>query len=213
MKPKKYPHADISKKSSLFFAIGLVMATSVSLFAINLNVKVSPKKTITFSPVEQTLDEPVEEITFPLPPPSPPIIICSFEGCGLPIPNDTIEKPIEIEDYPFSLVDEVPRFEVDKDLPNDQELLKRRFKENMDKHTRENKRHPQHIEITGRVYVRFRIDTSGYVTVTGVRGSDKLLEAEAQRVIEKLPRLIPAKHNEKIVNTIYHYPILFKLDD
>ncbi|WP_366378470.1 energy transducer TonB [Paraprevotella clara] len=49
------------------------------------------------------------------------------------------------------------------------------------------------------------------MTVLGVRGTDKLLEAEAKRIIEKLPKLIPGKQRGKPTPVTFAYPINFKL--
>ena len=65
--------------------------------------------------------------------------------------------------------------------------------------------------IQGKVNVSFRINVDGTITVLGVRGTDKLLEAEAKRIIEKLPKLIPGKQRGKPTPVTFAYPINFKL--
>ena len=55
------------------------------------------------------------------------------------------------------------------------------------------------------------INVDGTITVLGVRGTDKLLEAEAKRIIEKLPKLIPGKQRGKPTPVTFAYPINFKL--
>ena len=39
-----------------------------------------------------------------------------------------------------------------------------------------------------------------------------ILEKEARRVIEKLPKLIPGKQRDRPVAVIYSYPIVFRLN-
>lgn len=218
MQPKKKPHADLSRFTGLFFAIGLITATSITLFAFNVNVKKTPPEVVVFPPVHQPLDEPIELVTFPSPPPIPPAplpydkcYIKVIECCGF----DTTTEEQEITEIPFSIVDEVPRFQIDSDLPNDQELLKKRFKENLDKHVKEHFGYPKECAdlcIQGRVFVTFLIDTEGFVSIKGVRGPHHLLEEKSREIIEKLPRFIAGKSQGKAVSVSYAYPITFKLN-
>lgn len=69
--------------------------------------------------------------------------------------------------------------------------------------------------IEGRVWVRFLIDTDGYiknVTTTGP-ANGVLLEQEAKRLIKLLPKFVPGKHNDEYVNVEYFVPIDFQLDE
>lgn len=220
MLPKKKPHADLSRFTGLFFAIGLVIATSITLFAFNVNVKKTPPKAVVFPSVHQPLDEPIELVTFPSPPPPPPAPPMIYEGChfieiiecGFP---EATQEQEEITELPFSVVGEVPRFQVDSDLPNDQELLKKRFKENLEKHVKEHFSYPKEcadLNIQGRVFVAFLIDTEGFVRVKNVRGPHHLLEEKSREIIEKLPRFIAGKSQGKAVSVSYAYPITFKLN-
>ena len=62
----------------------------------------------------------------------------------------------------------------------------------MNKHIRKNFRYPeiaQEMGIQGRVYVNFIISKDGSITNIRMRGPDKNLEAEAQRIISKLPKM------------------------
>ena len=67
------------------------------------------------------------------------------------------------------------------------------------------------VGIEGRVNVSFRIKKDGSTEVIGLRGVDKLLEQEAKRIIESMPKLIPAKQNGKPIAVTIAYPIFFKL--
>ena len=53
--------------------------------------------------------------------------------------------------------------------------------------------------IQGRVYVNFVIDKDGSITSIRMRGPDKNLEKEAQRIIAKLPRMTPGKQRGRAV--------------
>ena len=67
--------------------------------------------------------------------------------------------------------------------------------------------------IQGKVFVNFRINTDGTITVLGVRGPDKILEDDAKKLIMKLPRLIPGKQRGKPTPVTFAYPINYKLQN
>jgi len=70
----------------------------------------------------------------------------------------------------------------------------------------------RHLNIQGKVYVRFIIEKDGYVSnVEVARSADPELDAEAARVIRMLPRMEPAKVNGKPVRITYTIPINFRL--
>lgn len=85
----------------------------------------------------------------------------------------------------------------------------------MDDHVRKTFRYPeiaQEMGVQGRVYVSFRINKDGTITVLNTRSPDKNLDAEARRIIEKLPKLIPGKQRGKPTPVTFAYPIVFKLN-
>ena len=88
------------------------------------------------------------------------------------------------------------------------------FQKSVNRHISKNFRYPQDAQergIQGRVLVIFLMDTSGNITHISTRGPDKSLEEEAERIISKLPKMSPGKHNGKNVNVPYSVPITFKL--
>ena len=67
--------------------------------------------------------------------------------------------------------------------------------------------------IYGKVFVSFIVGESGkIINVKVVRGVDKLLDAEALRIIKLLPDFIPGKIRGEAVNVRYTIPINFQLD-
>ena len=89
------------------------------------------------------------------------------------------------------------------------------FKENLDKHVRKTFRYPdmaQEMGIQGRVYVNFRINKDGTITILNTRAPDKSLDEEARRIINKLPKLIPGKQRGRPTPVTFAYPIVFKLN-
>ena len=124
-------------------------------------------------------------------------------------PEPVSEPEIEV---PFTIIEDKPMFEACKNQPKDKQF--QCFKENLDKHVSKNFVYPPaalEMGIRGKVNVSFRINTDGSITVLGVRGTDKLLEAEARRIIEKLPKLIPGRQRGKPTPVTFAYPINFKL--
>lgn len=69
--------------------------------------------------------------------------------------------------------------------------------------------------IEGDVWVRFVIDQDGYVTNVTTKGPEngEVLEKEAERLVNLLPKFMPGKHNGKYVNVEYFMPIAFHLDE
>ena len=89
------------------------------------------------------------------------------------------------------------------------------FKKHLDKHVRDTFKYPEKAikkKIVGRVYITFRVNTDGTITIISVKGPHKLLENETKRIIESLPTLIPAKDKEgKPAEVAITYPINFNL--
>lgn len=119
-----------------------------------------------------------------------------------------------LENVPFNLVEEIPLFKsCQKVSLTEQEKC---FKEEVSKHVRKNFKYPQEAfekNIQGRVYTQFVIDKNGYVANLNIRGpyDGGLLEAEAKRIVTKLPKFTPGKHHGRAVKVKYGIPITFKI--
>ncbi len=67
--------------------------------------------------------------------------------------------------------------------------------------------------VTGRVYVRFIVKADGSITnVEVMKHLHPILDAEAVRVIENMPKWKPGKEGNKYVNTALVLPIRFELN-
>ena len=119
-----------------------------------------------------------------------------------------------LENVPFNLVEQVPLFKpCQKSAISEQEEC---FTKEIRKHVRKNFNYPSEAyesNIQGRVFIQFVIDKTGKVDDLRIRGPYKgdLLEAEAERIIKKLPKLKPGKHNGREVKVKYGIPITFKI--
>lgn len=66
--------------------------------------------------------------------------------------------------------------------------------------------------VQGKVTVQFIVEKDGSIThVQVVRGKHPALDAEAARVIRKMPRWTPGRNNGQPVRVTYHLPVQFKL--
>ena len=235
MQLKKNPKADLTKNSSLYFAIGLA---SVLLFSwVAIEWKTYEKSAFDYEAlnVDDEDDEEVpitEQIKTPPPPPPPPpapevieivedeedieeTVIESTETDQeeiVEVEDIDVEDDFEDVDVPFAVIEDVPLF------PGCEKVAKseRRkcFQEQINKHIRKNFRYPeiaQEMGIQGRVYVNFIISKDGSITNIRMRGPDKNLEKEAKRIISKLPKMTPGKQRGRPVRVPFSIPISFRL--
>ena len=233
MQLKKNPKADLTKNSSLYFAIGLA---SVLLFSwVAIEWKTYEKSAFDYEAlnVDDEDDDEVpitEQIKTPPPPPPPPPapeiieIVEDEEDVEETVIESTetdqeeivevvdVVDDFEDVDVPFAVIEEVPLF------PGCEKVAKseRRkcFQEQINKHIRKNCRYPeiaQEMGIQGRVYVNFIISKDGSITNIRMRGPDKNLEKEAKRIISKLPKMTPGKQRGRPVRVPFSIPISFRL--
>ncbi len=240
MKAKKNPNVQVSRNSSLFFAVGLCLMLLVSYSALNMKTYDKEDIAINVLDVEELVDEeiPVVNINTP-PPPSPPKVaaevimivedIADIEETVIKSTeiemDDVIEETVAIEEVtveeveeevsvPFSVVEKVPIYPGCKGKTNDE--LRACFQKKIIEHVNRNFKFPDlalEMGIHGKVYVMFSIDKQGNVSDLKSRGPDKVLEKEAERIIKKLPKMIPAKQRGRAVRVPYSLPIHFKLID
>ncbi len=233
MEPKKNPKADVGRNSGLYFVIGL--AVVMLLVWRGLEWKKYDKANdydIALS-VEDQLDEEVpmtEQIKTPPPPPPPaaPEVIevvedeeeveetviesteTSQEEEVMEIEEVEVEEVEEDISVPFAVIEDVPVFPGCEGASNKKQC----FQEMMQKHIRKNFRYPeiaQEMGIQGRVAVMFTIQKDGSIGDIRMRGPDKNLEAEAMRIIKKLPKMTPGKQRGRPVKVPFSIPITFKL--
>ena len=123
-----------------------------------------------------------------------------------------IEDDFDEVDVPFAVIEDVPVF------PGCERVAKTKrrecFQEKINIHIRKNFRYPviaQEMGIQGRVYVNFIISRDGSIIDIRMRGPDKNLEKEAERIISKLPKMILGKQRGRPVRVPFSIPITFRL--
>jgi tonB family C-terminal domain len=240
MQLKKNPKADLAKQSGLFFAIGFAAISGFTLWGFEAKIQnkgnlsyqyaANDKAVIEEDPV--AIELPTPEMPQQAPP--PPVLTQEIEVVKNDKPVDEVligntdpsdptppvlpESIPVVEDenpeivVPFAVIEDKPLFQECKNVPRSEQMSC--FKEHLDKHVKNNFRYPQaalDMGIEGRVNVSFRINTDGTISILGVRGTDRILEDEAKRIISSIPKLIPGKQRDKPTAVTFAYPINFKL--
>jgi protein TonB len=238
MIPKKNPNADLEKRKSLFFEIGMVVALAVTF--ISFEWKSSVKKTISFTPdSEFTIDEEMVPVTrqeeIKAPPKLPPkikvadVITIVDDDVELEDELEIVEEDInqetEVEIQPIHEVvteeeelDEAQIFVIVEEMPIFRPDICKNQKEGnteLYRHIYKNLRYPviaQENGIAGRVFVKFVVGKDGGIyDVEVLRGVDPSLDREAIRVIKNLPNFSPGKQRGKPVKVSYTSVIKFVL--
>ena len=233
MEPKKNPKADLTKNSSLYFVMGLFAVMLLTYVAFEWKTYDADNEYDISMNVDDLLDEEVpmtEQIKTPPPPPPPaaPEIIevvedeeeveetviesteTSQEEEIVEVDDVVVDEVEEDVDVPFAVIENVPVF------PGCENESDKRacFNSMMQKHIGKNFRYPeiaQEMGVQGRVNVMFVIQKDGSIGNVRMRGPDKNLEAEAARIISKLPKMTPGKQRGRAVRVPFSIPITFKL--
>jgi protein TonB len=233
MEPKKNPKADLSRNSGLYFVLGLFVVMAIVYGAFEWKTYDEVNDYDISMNVDDLLDEEVpmtEQIKTPPPPPPPaaPEIIevvedeeeveetviesteTSQEEEIIEVEDVVVDEVEEDVDVPFAVIEDVPVFpgcENEKDK-------RACFNSMMQKHISKNFRYPeiaQEMGVQGRVSVMFVIQKDGSIGNIRMRGPDKNLEAEAARIIGKLPKMTPGKQRGRAVRVPFSIPITFRL--
>jgi|SRR5690606_15456269 len=225
MQPKKSERADLTKKSFLFFNIGLIVSLLLAIFAFTYKVEddTSGKD---FGNKNVILDEIVEvPPTEQLPPPPPKI----EQPQVIEVPDDKkIEEEIEINmdaetDQNETKV-EIPMAPVvveEKEDPNTIFTVVEEtaapvggmsaFYEYVGKKIK----YPaqaKRMGIEGKVFVEFVIEKDGSITdVKAIKGIGAGCDEEAVRILQAAPKWKPGKQRGKPVRQKMVLPISFRL--
>lgn len=225
MEVKKSKKADLERKRSLFFQIGLIITLGSILVAFEWTSMDAASDALAWVD-EEVVEEEVPPITRqeeikPPPPPPPPratdiiqIVDDDVElNEELEIDDVEVDEDFAVdfsdiaideedtEDHIFIIVEDMPEFP-----GGDAALLK---------YIGSHVKYPvicQENGIQGMVSVSFVINEKGEVTdVKAIRGNDPNLEREAVRVVQSLPKWKPGKQRGRAVKVSYSVPVRFKL--
>lgn len=241
MEPKKNPKSDVSRNSSIYFAVGLALMLLLTNLAINY--KTYDKEAIDIGKL--SMDDELEEeipiteqlLTPPPPPPPPPVIPEEIEVVEdeKEVEETVIKstetnqeekivkveqvKVVEVEEdieVPFSVIENVPVFpgcESQKSNDAKRQCMSDKISDFVNK--KFNTELAGELGLSGkqRISVMFKIDKTGDITSIMARAPHPGLEKEAKRVIGLLPKMLPGKQRGKAVTVPYSLPILFQVQD
>ena len=238
MELKKNPDIAVGRNSSIYFAIGINLMLLCTLYGFEHKTFDNQGRTHDVVKIDQELEEdiPITNVSTPPPPPLQPAapeiitVVEDTEEVEETViestetnQNEKIEEVIDVDDVfvdeveediivPFAVVESVPIFPGCK---GNRAQLKKCFNDMVLLHVRKTFKYPnraQEMGIQGKVYVMFVVDTEGCISKIRTRGPDIVLEAEAKRIINALPKMTAGRQRDKPVNVPYAIPITFKLE-
>jgi len=241
MEPKKNIKSDVSRNSSLYFAVGLALMMTLTYLTINYKSYEKEEVDIGQLNLDDLEDEEIpitqQEIIPPPPPPPPPKVPEEIEIVEdekeieetviESTETDQEEEIVEVEEVeveeveedievPFSVIENVPVFPGCENEKNNN-AKKRCMSEKIAKFVNRkfNTELAGDLGLSGRqrINVIFKIDKSGNITGVRARAPHPGLEKEAQRVIGLLPKMKPGMQRGKAVIVPYSLPILFQVQD
>ena len=223
MEAKKTEQADLTKKSTFFFSIGLMVTMSLVVTAFEWKdydesmVDLMGKSTNTF---EETMEVPPTEQP---PPPAPTI----QQPQVIEVPDeeeikDDIKVNLDVEVTDETKVEEIvvqaeqPKEETDEIFTVVEEsATPKGGMQAFYKFVGEKIKYPaqaRRMGIEGRVFVEFVINKDGSLSdVRSIKGIGAGCDEEAVRIIQSAPAWNPGKQRGKSVKQRYTLPIIFKL--
>ena len=223
MEAKKTEKADLTKKTTFFFSIGLMVTMSLVVTAFEWRdydeslVDLMGKNTNTF---EETMEVPPTE----QPPPPAPVIQQPqiIEVKDEEEIKDDIKVNLDVEVTDETKVEEIvvqaeqPKEETDEIFTVVEEsATPKGGMQAFYKYVGEKIKYPaqaRRMGIEGRVFVEFVINKDGSLSdVRSIKGIGAGCDEEAVRIIQSAPAWNPGKQRGKSVKQRYTLPIIFKL--
>ncbi len=242
MEPKKNPKSDVSRNSSIYFAVGLTLMLAVTYMSINYKSYDKSDIALDSLNLDDELDEEVpitEQIVTPPPPPPPPpaapeiievvedeeeVEETVIESTETEMDTEIVEvEEVEVEEVeedievPFSVIENVAVFPgCEKKKGNTAKKACMNEKVNKFINKKFNTELASDLGLPPgrkRIFVSFKVDKSGNIVQIGARGPHPGLEKEAKRVIGLLPKMKPGRQRGKAVVMPFSIPIVFAVQD
>ncbi len=240
MQPKKNPKADVGRKSTLYFQIGMIVMLLLAWRGIEYKTYDRSNIDIGHLDMDDEFEEevPITEIIQPPPPPPPPppapeiidIVEDEEEVEETVIEStetDQSEEIIEIEeieevdeeplaDVPFSVIENVPIYpgcEGEKGNNAKKKCMSDKIAKFVNRKFDSEIANELGLSGRQRIAVQFKIDRNGNVVNVRARAPDDRLMEEAVRVVKMLPKMTPGMQRGKAVGVLYSLPILFQVQD
>ena len=237
--PKKSSKADVSRNSSIYFAVGLVLMLFISHQLINYKSYDKADIDIGSLNLEEENEEeiPIIDLKLPPPPPPPPPVAPQVieivedeeeieETVIESTETDQEEEIVEVEEVeveeveedievPFSVIENVPEYPGCEKGTNAQKRKCMSDKITKFVQKKFNTDLAGDLGLTGkqRISVIFKIDKKGNVTGVRSRAPHPRLEKEAARVVNMLPKMKPGRQRGKAVVVPYSLPITFLVQE
>ena len=241
MEPKKNVKSDVSRNSSLYFAVGMALMLTFAYLAINYRSYEKEDIDIGMLNVEDELEEEIpitqQQLTPPPPPPPPPVVPeeieivedekdieetviesteVTQEEVIVEVEDVEVEEVEEVLEVPFAVIENVPVFpgcENEKGNNAKRQCMSEKITQHVNR--KFNKDLASDLGLSGRqrINVIFKIDKNGNVTGVQARAPHPGLEKESKRVINLLPKMLPGKQRGKAVIVPYSLPIVFQVQD
>jgi len=242
MEPKKNPKSDVSRNSSLFFAVGLALMLGITYLSINYKTYDPTGAVADTLNLDDDLEEEIpitEQIITPPPPPPPPpaapevievvedeeeVEETVIESTETEMETEIVEvEEVEVEEVeedievPFSVIENVAVFPgCEKKKGNAAKKACMNEKVNKFIGRKFNTELASDLGLPAgkkRIFVQFKVDKSGNITNVAARGPHPGLEKEAKRVIGQLPKMKPGRQRGKAVVMPFSIPIVFSVQD
>lgn len=223
MEAKKNPKADLSKKTTLFLNIGLVISLSLVIMAFEWKFY-DDGELMDLGQVSDEFEDVMEIPPTEQPPPPPPKI---QQPEIIEVPDEEeIEEEIEV-DLDVEITEETVVEDIVFDEPVEEEVADEIFTIVEDQpspkggmaafyeYVGKKLKYPaqaRRMGIEGKVFVEFIVDKDGTITnVKAIKGIGAGCDEEATRVIQNAPKWNPGKQRGRPVKVRMILPITFKL--
>jgi len=223
MESKKSPKADLTKKTGLFFNIGLVITLALVIAAFEYPVY--DDNTVDLkNAIDDNFEDIMEIPPTEQPPPPPPeiqqpdIVEVPDEeeieeeiefNLDVEVTEETVIEEIVFEEEPEEEVAEEV-FTIVEDQPTPRGGMAAFYE-----YVQKNLKYPaqaRRMGIEGKVFVQFVVDKDGSITeVTSVKGIGAGCDEEAVRVLKQAPKWNPGKQRGRAVKVRMILPITFRL--
>lgn len=240
MKLKKNPKSDLSRRSMIFFQLGMVLMLFITWRAIENKTYDRAEISQDMLNISDDLEEDIpitEQLTPPPPPPPPPpapevieviedeaeIEETVIESTEVNVEEEIVEieeidevLEEEIADVPFAVIENVPIYpgcEKKKTNADKKKCMSEKVQKFVIKKFNTELAGELGLEGKQRISVQFKIDRKGNVVNVRARAPHPKLEKEAIRVVSALPKMIPGKQRGKAVGVLYSLPILFQVEN
>jgi periplasmic protein TonB len=223
MEVKKTEKADLTKKSGLFFSIGLLITMALVLWAFE-STQTDDNKIDELARSTNTFEEVVEVPPTDIPPPAAPII---QQPQIIEVPDEeeikedlkiNLDVEVNEETRPETVIVEAKVEEEETDqifTVVEESAAPKGGMAAFYKYVSEKMKYPaqaRRMGTEGRVFVEFIVGKDGSISdVKAVRGIGGGCDEEAVRVLQSAPSWTPGKQRGKPVKQKMVIPIIFKL--